>query len=87
METVKEYLHQMNATPEERKEVLAWVSAGHDFMANGDNLADEHGRPMDFISASRAMEEICERYESMSQDELDEALNRQHTEENDLLPD
>jgi hypothetical protein len=87
MATVKEYLRRMNATPEDRDEVLAWIREGHDYMSNGDNLADEYGRPMDFISASCAMEDICERYESMTPEKLDEALHRQHTEENDLLPD
>lgn len=87
MATVKEYLRRMNATPEEQDEVLAWVLEGNDYMSNGDNLADDYGRPMDYISASRAMEAICERYENMTEDELADALNQQHLEADDLLPD
>lgn len=87
MATVKEYLRRMNATPEEQDEVLAWVLEGNDYMSNGDNLADDYGRPMDYFSASRVMETICERYENMTEDELVEALNQQHLEADDLLPD
>ena len=78
MMTVKEYLCQMNASPEERKEVLAWVSEGNDFMTNGDDLADEFRYPKDYISASRAMEEICAHFASMIPEELAEDLSTQH---------
>lgn len=69
MTRVEEYLRKMNATPEERKEVLDWVHDGNDFMTNGDYIADENGRPMDYISASRAMDEICVRLAAMTPEE------------------
>ena len=87
MTTVKEYLRQMNASPEECKEVLAWVGEGNDFMTNGDGLANEYGYPMDYISASRAMEEICQQYASMSPEELAEALSWQNPNPEDLVLD
>lgn len=87
MITVKEYLRQMNASPEERKEVLAWVREGNDFMTNGDGLADEFGYPMDYISASRAMEEICAHFAAMTPEELAEELSWQNPGPDDLLLD
>lgn len=70
--TVKEFLRQMNATLEERKEVLAWVCDGNDFMTNGDFITDEQGMPLDYITANRAMEEICAWFAAMPPKELAE---------------
>jgi len=85
--TVREYLRQMNASPEERKEVLEWVREGNDFMTNVDSLADEFGYPMDYISASRAMEEICAHFAAMTPEELAEELSWQYPSPDDLLLD
>lgn len=43
MLTVRDYLRQMNASPEKREEVLEWVRESYDFTTNGDGLADEFG--------------------------------------------
>lgn len=69
MTRVEEYLRKMNATPEERNELLAWIRNGNDFTTNGDYITDESGRPMDYISASRFMEDICAQYAVMGSDE------------------
>ena len=85
MLNAKEYLNRMNASPEEREEVLAWGRAGHDFMTNGDGIADDSGALMDYLSASRAMAEICEVYASMTPEELEEALNWRNPDPEDLV--
>lgn len=87
MMTVREYLRQMNASPEERKEALAWVLEGNDFMTNRDGLADEFGYPMYYISASRAMEEICAQFVAMIPEELAEELSWQNPRPDDLVKD
>ena len=85
--TVNEYLRKMNATPEERKEVMAWVRDGNDFMTNGDYIYDEFGHLADYITASRAMDEICAHFAAMTPEELAEEFYWRHPGPDDLLLD
>ena len=81
------YLRKMNATPEERKEVMAWVRDGNDFMTNGDYIYDEFGHPADYITASRAMDEICAHFAAMTPEELAEEFYWRHPSPDDLVKD
>ena len=51
------YLSQMNATPEEKCQVEAWVQEGNDFHGNPWLICFENGVPMDYISAYRYVHE------------------------------
>lgn len=87
MMTVREYLRQMNASPEERKEVLVGARESNDFMINGDGLADEFGYPVDYISVSCAMEDICAQFTAMIPEELAEELSWQNPSPDDFVKD
>ena len=45
-------------TPEERKELHAWVSRGRSVYDNPDYLYTENGYPFDFITAIRIAEDM-----------------------------
>lgn len=51
--TIEQYLHDMNAAPEEREAALHWVSEGNDFENNPFFMCNENGAVMDFLSALR----------------------------------
>lgn len=61
---MRQYLKQQfpDATPEEKKALRSWVRSGHSPFENGWYIAAESGRPMDFISAMRFLEEEYQEY-------------------------
>ncbi len=60
---MRNYLKRFpDATPKEKAALRSWVRAGHSPYDNGDFIAEESGRPMDFISAMRFMADICHEY-------------------------
>ena len=44
---------QLEITVSERQELLAWVQSGRSVYDNPWHMADERGRPMDYITAMR----------------------------------
>lgn len=58
---MRQYLmHFPDATQEEIRELREWIKSGHSPYENGDYIATETGRPMDFINARRFQEEYLE---------------------------
>ena len=53
-----EYMKTTDMTQEEREELLAWVKEGNSVYANPGLLSDDRGRPMDFITALRAEDDM-----------------------------
>lgn len=51
-----------DATPEEKRDLSSWVRSGHSPYENGDYIATDSGRPMDFINARRFLEAVCQEY-------------------------
>ena len=51
--TIEQYLQEMNATQEERKAALLWVSEGNDIESNPFFIYNENSSTMDFLSALR----------------------------------
>ena len=49
-------------TSEERQDLREWVKSGHSPYDNGDYVATESGRPMDFIRARRFLEDEYREY-------------------------
>ena len=47
------YLKALDVTQEERQEILAWVQDGNSVYDNPWYMAEENGRPMDYITAVR----------------------------------
>ena len=48
-----EYMDSLNATRAERQELRAWLQGGNSANDNPWHMADEQGRPLDYISAAR----------------------------------
>ena len=60
---MRSYLKQFpDATQQEKRALRSWVRSGHSPYENGDYIANESGEPMDFINASRCMEELYQEY-------------------------
>lgn len=60
---MREYLKNFpDATSEEKRDLQSWVRSGHSPYDNGDYLATDSGRPMDFINARRFLEDKCKEY-------------------------
>lgn len=57
---MKEYLSTRNATPEEKRELRAWVNKGNSVYDNPWYIYGENGCPMDYLAAAEADEERCE---------------------------
>lgn len=53
-----EYLQEMEVTPQERRELRAWVRGGNSAYGNPGYLADENGRELDYITAMRLLTEL-----------------------------
>ncbi len=52
------YLKANDMTPEERKDLLDWVNSGQSVRDNPWLMVDEHGDPMDYLSAMRMVQEL-----------------------------
>ncbi len=50
------------AMQDEIRNLRKWVESGHSSYYNGDYIAAESGRPMEFINARRFLEEVCQDY-------------------------
>lgn len=50
---VSGYLKTISVTQEERDELIAWVRGGNSVYDNPWLMADEQGRPLDYITAVR----------------------------------
>ena len=60
---MRQYLKDFpDATPEEKRDLSRWVRSGHSPYDNGDYIATDSGRPMDFINARRFLEEEYREY-------------------------
>ena len=60
---MRKYLKQFsNVTPEEKKALRSWVRNGHSPYENGWYIATESGWPMDFINASRFLDDEYQEY-------------------------
>ena len=60
---MKSYLKRFpDATAEERQDLREWVNSGHSPYENGDYISTEYGEPMDFITARRFLEAVCQEY-------------------------
>lgn len=71
---LKEYEQNIQMTKSEKRELHAWVAGGHSPYDNGDYIYDEDGYPMDFISASRFVNEAAEWFRNLSEAEQEEKL-------------
>lgn len=74
VELLKEYKKEIKMTPEERRELEKWVASGNSPYDNGDYAYGENGRPLDFVSAIRAVDEEIEWFRSLSPEEQEELL-------------
>lgn len=48
-------------TPEERRDLRAWVRKGNSVYDNPWYIYGENGEPMDYLAAAEFDEELCER--------------------------
>lgn len=53
-----EYLQEREVTPQESRELRAWVRGGNSTYGNPGNLADENGRELDYNTAMRLLTEL-----------------------------
>ena len=53
-----EYMKTKDLTQTERQELLDWVKAGNSVFENPWCLADESGRPMDYITAVGVVDDL-----------------------------
>lgn len=49
----------MKLTPNERKELNAWLAEGNSENCNPWNVTDERGNELDFVSAMRTVAELA----------------------------
>lgn len=60
---MRRYLKQFpDVTPDEKKALRSWVRSGHSPYENGWYIATDAGGPMDFINASRFLEDEYQEY-------------------------
>ena len=60
---MRSYLKQFpDVTPEEKNTLCGWVRSGHSPYENGWYIATDSGGPMDFINASRFLEDEYQEY-------------------------
>ena len=60
---MRSYLKRFpDATPDEKAALRSWVRAGNSPYENDSYVVTESGRPMDFISAQRFLEEEYQEY-------------------------
>lgn len=53
----------MMITDKERRELCAWIKDEHNAHDNPWYIADERGAPLDFITAMRTVNDLCEQYD------------------------
>ena len=59
-----EYISQSVLTQAERKTLRGWVKDGNSVYENPWCLADDRGRPMDFVTATREIAELRSSHEA-----------------------
>ena len=60
---MQRYLKQFpDVTPDEKMALRSWVRSGHSPYENGWYIATDSGGPMDFINASRFLEDEYQEY-------------------------
>lgn len=79
------YEREMAMTKGERMELYQWVSRGNSPYDNPSLVAEESGRPMDFVSAMRFEEARYQELKNMTPEELDAFFGRR-TEQDDCVP-
>ena len=52
----------MRLTPNERKELNAWLAEGNAANSNPWNVTDEKGNELDFVSAMRMVADLAEEH-------------------------
>lgn len=57
-----EYLEKVVVTQQERQDILEWVRSGESVHTNPWCMADDNGRPMDYITAQRHLNDLAEQY-------------------------
>lgn len=83
-EQLKVYENSMQMTKEERKELRKWVAAGNSPYENGDYIYGENGWPLDFVRASRFVEEQIEWFNSLTPEEQAQELRVLHDDSEDM---
>lgn len=83
-EQLKRYESSIQMTKEEKKELRKWVAAGNSPYENGDYIYDENGWPLDFVRASRFVEEQMEWFNSLTPEEQEQELRDLHNEGTEL---
>lgn len=83
-EQLKQYEGSIQMTKEEKKELRKWVAAGNSPYENGDYIYDENGWPLDFVRASRFVEEQIEWFNSLTPEEQEQELRDLHDDSEDL---
>lgn len=78
------YEREMPMTKGERTGLYQWVCQGNSPYENPSLLADESGRPMDFVSAMRLEDTRYQELENMTTEERDTFIGR-ITESDDRL--
>lgn len=75
-EQLKQYKEEIEMTREELHDLEEWVSSGRSPYDNGDCIYNEGGYPMDFIRAERLQKAETDWFNSLSDDERAEFLQR-----------
>ena len=61
-----EYMKIQDMTSQEREDILDWVKDGNSVRENPWLMTDEHGNPMDYLSAVRTADELRAQHEAKS---------------------
>jgi hypothetical protein len=59
-----EYMRGLDITPEERRELVAWIQAENSVYDNPWCMTDESGRLMDYITATHMARDLASQYAS-----------------------
>ena len=84
LEQLRKYESSMEMTREEKKELRKWVAAGNSPYENGDYIYGENGWLLDFVRATRFVEEQMEWFNSLTPEEQAQELRDLHNEGDDL---
>ena len=84
LEQLRKYESSMEMTREEKKELRKWVAAGNSPYENGDYIYGENGWLLDFVRATRFVEEQMEWINSHTPEEQAQELRDLHNEGEDL---
>ena len=55
---LQDFERKTHMNPQEQRELRDWVAKGNRVYENGDYLADEDGRPMNFLDAYRFYDDL-----------------------------